>query len=63
VKFTPSLDVFELCSPELQSKLIPMRERFKAEEERQDEERKQVMLLVKITACQNYVGFTLNNTI
>lgn len=40
-----------------------MRERFKAEEERQDEERKQVMLLVKITACQNYVGFTLNNTI
>ncbi|KAF6025124.1 USP14 [Bugula neritina] len=44
VKFTPSLDVFELCSPELQSKLIPMRERFKAEEERQDEERKQAQL-------------------
>jgi ubiquitin carboxyl-terminal hydrolase 14 len=29
IKFTISLDVFELCTPELQNKLLPMREKFK----------------------------------
>ncbi|GAB6033336.1 Ubiquitin carboxyl-terminal hydrolase 14 [Chamberlinius hualienensis] len=34
VKFPMSLDVFDLCSPELQQKLIPMRTRFKVLEDR-----------------------------
>ncbi|KAK7101177.1 ubiquitin carboxyl-terminal hydrolase 14-like [Littorina saxatilis] len=34
VKFPMMLDVFDLCSPELQQKLIPMRDRFKEEDER-----------------------------
>lgn len=34
VKFSMSLDVNDLCTPELQSKLLPMRDRFKRQEER-----------------------------
>lgn len=37
VKFPMQLDVFDLCEAELQQKLIPMRERFKEEEEKQIE--------------------------
>ena len=37
VKFPLQLDVFDLCSPELQQKLIPMRDRFKEEDEKQIE--------------------------
>lgn len=29
VKFPMELDVFELCAPELQEKLMPMRDKFK----------------------------------
>ena len=29
IKFPLSLDVFDLCSPELQQKLVPMRTKFK----------------------------------
>lgn len=29
IKFQLTLDVFELCSPELQQKLVPMRTKFK----------------------------------
>ena len=29
IKFPLSLDVFDLCSPELQQKLVPMRSKFK----------------------------------
>jgi len=35
VKFAMSLDVFDMCTPELQEKLKPMREKFKDEDERQ----------------------------
>lgn len=38
VKFSLSLDVFELCTDELQQKLIPMRQKFKEEEDRKVEE-------------------------
>lgn len=31
IKFPLSLDVFDLCSPELQQKLVPMRSKFKVE--------------------------------
>ena len=34
VKFPLTLDVFDLCTPELQTKLGPMRDRFKDEEDR-----------------------------
>lgn len=33
VKFPLEFDAFELCSPELQSKLVPMREKFKEYED------------------------------
>lgn len=33
IKFTLSLDLFDLCSEELQQKLIPMREKFKEVED------------------------------
>ena len=32
-----SLDVFDLCTEDLQSKLIPMRSKFKEEEDKQAE--------------------------
>ncbi|XP_014667665.1 PREDICTED: ubiquitin carboxyl-terminal hydrolase 14-like [Priapulus caudatus] len=35
VKFTMMLDVFDLCTPELQQKLIPLRTRFKEQEDKQ----------------------------
>ncbi|KAL4237112.1 Ubiquitin carboxyl-terminal hydrolase 14 [Mactra antiquata] len=38
VKFPLSLDVFELCSEELQQKLIPAREKFKEQEDKLAEE-------------------------
>lgn len=34
VKFPMSLDVFELCTPDLKNKLQPMRDRFKEEDEK-----------------------------
>ena len=34
VKFAMNLDVFDMCTPELQAKLTPMREKFKEEDER-----------------------------
>ncbi|XP_060570508.1 ubiquitin carboxyl-terminal hydrolase 14-like [Ruditapes philippinarum] len=38
VKFPLSLDVFELCSEELQQKLLPAREKFKEQEDKAAEE-------------------------
>lgn len=38
IKFTVSLDVFELCTEDLQNKLIPMRDLFKAADDRAVEE-------------------------
>lgn len=38
VKFPLSLDVFDLCSEELQQKLVPAREKFKAQEDKEAEE-------------------------
>ena len=37
MKFQLNLDVFDLCTEELQKKLIPMRDRFKEREEREVE--------------------------
>jgi PREDICTED: similar to ubiquitin carboxyl-terminal hydrolase 14 (ubiquitin thioesterase 14) (ubiquitin-specific-processing protease 14) (deubiquitinating enzyme 14), partial len=37
IKFTLNLDVFELCTPELQTKLMVMRSKFKEEEDRRME--------------------------
>ncbi len=34
IKFPLTLDVFDLCSEELQNKLIPVRTRFKEEEDK-----------------------------
>jgi len=44
VKFTMSLDVYDMCTPELQARLLPMRERFKAQEEREVEKMTKVKL-------------------
>jgi ubiquitin carboxyl-terminal hydrolase 14 len=38
IKFTLSLDVYELCTPELQEKLHPMRHKFKEIEDKKLEE-------------------------
>jgi len=38
IKFPIDFDAFELCSPELQQKLIPMRTRFKEQEDKELEE-------------------------
>lgn len=38
VKFPLSLDVFDLCSEDLQKKLIPVREKFKEQEDKEAEE-------------------------
>jgi len=37
IKFPMSLDVFDLCTPELQQRLTPERDRFKAEEDKRVE--------------------------
>ena len=37
IKFPMSLDVFDLCTEELQNKLIPIRSKFKEEEDKQAE--------------------------
>lgn len=37
IKFPMSLDVFELCTVELQQRLIPARDKFKAEEDKRVE--------------------------
>ena len=42
VKFPLSLDVFELCSEDLQQKLIPVREKFKEQEDKTAEEASKV---------------------
>lgn len=39
VKFQLSLDVFDMCTPELQEKLKPMRDKFKEEDERKLEKK------------------------
>lgn len=44
VKFPMSFDMYELCTPELQKKLSPMREKFLAEEERKNEEKASLKL-------------------
>jgi len=37
IKFPMSLDVFDLCTPDLQQRLTPERDRFKAEEDKRVE--------------------------
>ncbi|XP_039272036.2 ubiquitin carboxyl-terminal hydrolase 14-like [Styela clava] len=44
VKFPMTFDMYELCTPELQNKLSPMREKFLAEEERKNEEKAAIKL-------------------
>jgi len=34
IKFPMSLDIFDLCTPDLQQRLIPARDKFKAEEDK-----------------------------
>ena len=43
VKFPLSLDVFELCSEDLQQKLIPVRDKFKEQEDKTAEEASKVL--------------------
>lgn len=41
-----SLDVFDLCSEELQQRLVPAREKFKEQEDKEAEEATKVCLQV-----------------
>lgn len=45
IKFPLSLDVFDLCTPVLQQKLIPMRDKFKAAEDKKVEQAQSVGFL------------------
>lgn len=51
VKFPMALDVFDLCSPELQQKLIPMRDRFKEEDDKRLEEAQVGCLFLLNISC------------
>ena len=42
IKFTLSLDVYELCTPQLQEKLNPMRHKFKEVEDKKLEEQQKL---------------------
>lgn len=42
VKFPLNLDVYDLCSPELQEKLVPARDKFKEQEDKLAEELQKV---------------------
>ncbi|XP_067930379.1 ubiquitin carboxyl-terminal hydrolase 14-like [Watersipora subatra] len=44
VKFTFTLDLFEMCTPELQQRLVPMREAMKVEDDKRENEVKQAQL-------------------
>lgn len=52
VKFSLSLDIYDMCTPELQARLLPMRERFKAQEERE------VVKMTKIKMGKDAKGAT-----
>ena len=47
VKFSLTLDVFDLCTPELQQKLVPMRDKFKIQEDK-DVERIRVRFFLSL---------------
>ena len=48
IKFPLSLDVFDLCTEDLQKKLSPARDRFKDEEDRKAEEKVEMVKLIDI---------------
>ncbi|KAK3089862.1 hypothetical protein FSP39_007168 [Pinctada imbricata] len=50
VKFSMSLDVFDLCTPELQEKLRPQRDKFKEQEDKIAEEMQQAKAVGKKAA-------------
>lgn len=56
VKFQMVLDVFEFCTEPLKRRLLPMREKFKAMEERQLEEERQKKAKNSQTAKLNDLG-------
>jgi len=68
VKFTLSLDVYDMCTPELQARLLPMRERFKGQEERDVEKMTKVKMgggkaaAAKATAATNGAGSAAEKT-
>lgn len=55
VKFTMSLDVYDLCTPGLQAKLQPARDKFKEQEDKKAEE----MIQVKQTYQKSYHCYVL----
>ena len=58
IKFPMSLDVFDLCTPELQQRLTPTRDRFKAEEDKRVEIAQTVMccLIIAFTpGCTDHI--------
>jgi len=50
VKFTVNLDVYELCTPELQEKMKPMRDQFKAEDDKEMEKKLAISMKEKEVA-------------
>lgn len=53
IKFPVELDVYELCTPELQDKLAPMRDKFKVAEERQAFEVKKDVKKKPLESCDS----------
>ena len=53
VKFSMSLDVFDMCTPELQQKLTPVRERFKIEDDARLEEIQKVLFFSFLQEYKN----------
>ena len=51
IKFPMNLDVFDLCSDKLQQKLIPMRDKFKALEDKKMEQAQAVRILLLVVDC------------
>ena len=60
IKFTLTLDIFDMCTPELQQKLIPVREQMKQEEDRQTEATNQVKHPSHINLSQQKVSHFLS---
>jgi len=51
IKFPMSLDVYDLCTPELQQRLVPARDKFKAEEDKRVE-------LAQMVNCNHLLQLT-----
>lgn len=62
VKFTINLDLFEMCSKDLQDKLIPMREKFRIADEKRAREAKKAKLNENLNDKKSQVASAQNSS-